>query len=72
VGGSGYPEVGAGVDDEAGGGALEGLEDVSCQGGEGGGGEVFLAELDDIDAIGCPAGGLVDEGGLLLAVVAGK
>ena len=72
VGGSGDGYVGAGVDEELCGGAVEGFEDLSGEVGEGGNGKVFLAELDDVDALGGPTGGLADDGGLLLTVVAGE
>jgi hypothetical protein len=51
---------------------VEGFQDFAGERGEGGSGEVFFAELDDVDALGGPAGGLAKEGGLLLAVVAGE
>jgi len=72
VGGGGYGYVGAGVDEEFCGGSVEGFEDLSGEVGEGGREKVFLAELDDVDALGGPAGGLAEEGGLLLTVVAGE
>ncbi len=68
LGGDGY--VRAGVDEKAGGSAFDGLEDVAGEGGEGGGGEVFFAELDEVDALFGPDGGLADEGIPLLGVIA--
>ena len=72
VGSRGQGDVGAGVDEEAGGGAFDGLKDSTGEGGEGGCGEVFFAELDEVDALLGPEGGLADEGGLLVGVVAGE
>jgi len=72
MGGDGVSHVGAGVDEEAGGGAFDGLKDVSGEGGQGGCGEVFFTELDEVDALLGPEGGLADEGGLLAGVVAGE
>lgn len=72
VGGDGDSYVGAGVDEELCGGAFDGFEDLAGEGGEGGGGEVFFAELDEVDALFGPEGGLTDEGGLLAGLVAGE
>ena len=72
VGGDGEGYVGAGVDEEAGGGAFDGFEDLAGEGGEGGGGEVLFAELDEIDALFGPESGLADEGGMLVGLVAGE
>ena len=72
VGGDSEGYVGAGVDEEVGGGAFDGLKDSTGEGGEGGCGEVFFAELDKVDALLGPEGGLTDEGGLLVGIVAGE
>lgn len=63
VGTGGDSDVGAGVDEELCGGAVELFEDAAGEVGEDGGGQVFFAELDIVDAGGCPTGGLADEGG---------
>jgi hypothetical protein len=65
VGGGGDGDVGAGVDEEFRLGVAEVLEDLAREGGEGSGGKVFFAELDVVDAFGCPSGRLVEEGGEL-------
>ena len=72
VGGDGEGYVGARVDEEPGGGAFDGFEDLAGEGGQGGGGEVLFAELDEVDALFGPEGGLADEGGMLLGLVAGE
>ena len=72
VGVDGYGDTGVGVDEEAGGVGRDGFEDLAGQQDEVERGQIFFAELNEIDAIGGPAGGLVDESGLLEAVVTGK
>jgi hypothetical protein len=44
------------------------LEDVAGQICLGRGGEIFFAELEEIDSLGDPAGGLIEKSGLLFAV----
>ena len=73
VGGGGDGDVGAGVDEQTGWGLCgRWLRGFCGRGDEIAGGEVFFAELDEVDALGGPAGGLAEEGGLLEVVVAGK
>lgn len=62
-GGDGY--IGAGVDEELCPGVAEDFEDAAGEGRQGGGRQVFFAELDVVDAVGRPEGGLVEEGGEL-------
>jgi len=44
---------------------MKNIEDTSGENGEIGRGKVFFAELDVIDAVGGPLGGLEDESGEL-------
>ena len=69
MGAGGDGDVGAGVDEELrwAGCRGDGLEDLAGEGGDVGGGEIFFAELDEVDAFGDPAGGLAEECGLLLS-----
>jgi hypothetical protein len=64
VGGDGY--VGAGVDEEFGCGVVlaEGCEEIASERCESCGGEVPLAELEEVDAFGGEARGLAEERGL--------
>jgi hypothetical protein len=71
VGGGGEGDVGAGVDEEFGWGVAEGFEDAAGEMGDVGGGEIFFAELDVVDAVGGPEGRLADESGLPLVVRTG-
>ncbi len=68
VGAGGDGDVGAGVDEEPGRGVrgvgAEGCEQAAGERGEGCGGEVLLAELDKVDAVGGEARGLGEERGL--------
>lgn len=48
------------------------MKDAASDVGEDGGGKVFFANLDDLDALVDPAGGLLDDGFEALFVVAGK
>jgi hypothetical protein len=68
IGAGGDGDVGAGVDEEPGRGVrgtgAEGCEDVAGKRGEGGGGEIFFAELEEVDAIGGETRSLVEERGL--------
>ena len=59
-----------GVDDEDGAGGA--LENAFGKGGEDRGGKVLFTELDDLDSLTRPEGGLLDEGVEALMVVAGK
>ena len=65
-------DAGVGVDEETSGMMRDGFKDLAGQNDEVKGGEVFFAELDEIDAFCGPLGGLADECGLLEAVVARK
>ena len=70
-GGEGY--ICAGVDEQPDAGADgDGGENASGQIGKRGCGEVFFAELDEVDAVRRPARALADECRLLLPVFAGK
>ena len=46
------------------------LKDLAGERRDGRGREVFFAKLDEVDAVGRPAGGLAEERGLLLRLVA--
>jgi len=73
VGIGGEGDVGPGVDQQArwAGGQVDGLEEFTGYGGEGSGGEIFFAKLDEVDVVGDPAGGFCEEGGLLFLFAAG-
>jgi hypothetical protein len=66
VGAGGDGDVGAGVDEEFGRRVVsaEGCEEMVGERGEVFGGEVPLAELEEVDAFGGEARGLAEEGGL--------
>jgi hypothetical protein len=50
--------------------SLVGLEDLAGEGRDVGGGKILFAKLDEVDAIGNPATGVTEEGGLLLKLAA--
>jgi hypothetical protein len=68
----GKSHVRAGVDEELCRGVADGFENIAGERRQVGCGEVFFAQLNEIDAVGGPASGLADEGGPLERVVAGK
>ena len=72
VGGGRYGDARVGVYEETGRAVGDGFKDLAGQQDEIEWGEVFFAELDEIDALGGPAGGLADESGLLETIVTGK
>ena len=68
VSGGGDGNIGAGVDEEPCPRVAEGFEDAAGEDGQGGGRQVFFAELDVVDAVGGPERGLVDKRGLFIPV----
>ena len=72
VGCCGDGDVGPGVDEKlrSTGGHGDGLKDLASESGDGGGGKIFFAELDKVDAFGNPARGLTEERCLLLKLAA--
>jgi len=69
VSGGGDGDVGPRVDEQPGVGAVEGVEQGAGEAGELACGQVFFAELEEVDAIGCERGGLFEErGGLGLLI----
>ena len=65
VRGGSYGDARVGVDEEASRHGGDRFTELTGQQDEIEWGEIFFAELDEIDAFGGPAGGLADEGGLL-------
>lgn len=61
LGGGGDGYVGAGVDEELCVAVIESFEDASGEAGEVGGEKTSFAELDVVDAVGGPLGGLANE-----------
>ena len=68
VSGGGDGNIGAGVDEEPCPRVAEGFEDAAGEDGQGGGWQVFFAEMDVVDAVGGPERGLVDKRDLFIPV----
>jgi hypothetical protein len=60
MGGGGDGDVGTRIDEEFCGCAAEVFEDAAGECGESGGGQIFFAELNVVDAVSGPKGGLAD------------
>ena len=72
MGTGGDGDIGAGVNQEPGWARCcgDGKEDLTGERRDPGGGQIFFAKLDEVDAVGDPASGFPEEGGLLLSLVA--